>query len=336
MRRAFTVLIVIVILGVVAFLLQRALSRYDLSEIREALISIPPFRLMLAGCFAAASYLCLTGFDALAVRYVGHRLPYSQTALASFTALSLGHSIGFAALSSGAVRYRFYSRWGLSRADVARVIIFCGVTVGLGLATLAGAALLLHTDLAEAISGLERSPAIILGLLLLAAPLTYLVLAAAYRGRIGFGHWSMRSPHFSLAVGQVALGTANFAMVAACLYQTLAITSDVSYGTVAAIYAIANATAIVSHVPGGLGVLEGVVLFLLPGAPVLAALIVFRVVYFLVPLVLGGAVLAMAELAMRRRTGRPGEVRPATCSPGSATTDRAGRARTAVQDRAAT
>src|SRR5690606_20553175 len=120
------------------FLLYRTLSRYSMEELVASVAAVPMARLLGAAGFAAASYLCLTGFDFLALRYVGRPLPYPRVALASFISLSIGHNIGVAFLSSGAVRYRFYSRWGLGAADIAKVILFCGVTVGLGLATLGG------------------------------------------------------------------------------------------------------------------------------------------------------------------------------------------------------
>ncbi len=311
MRRGLSAILIVGVLALVGFLLYRALSRYELAEITGALASMPLDRLVLAGCFAAASYLCLTGFDTLAVRYVGRPLAYRRTALASFTALSLGHNIGFAALSSGAVRYRFYRRWGFSVGEVAKVIVFCGVTVGLGLSALGGGAVLVRLELAEQMSGLQRGAVALLGCLLLAAPMAYLCLAAFYRGRIGFRRWSMESPPLALAVGQVVIGTTNFAMVAGCLHQTLTAVQGVDYATVASVYAIANATAIASHVPGGLGVIESVVLFLLPGAPVFAALIAFRVIYFFIPLAFGSILFAVSELALRddssqaeRRDGR--------------------------------
>jgi glycosyltransferase 2 family protein len=115
-------------LALAAFLLYRTLSRYDLDQIVASVVSIPLDRLALAGAFAAASYLCLTGFDALAVRYVGRVLPYRSVALASFCSLSIGHNVGLAALSSGAIRYRFYSRWGMSAEQVAKLILFCAIT----------------------------------------------------------------------------------------------------------------------------------------------------------------------------------------------------------------
>ena len=92
----------------------------------------------------------------LGVRYAGRPLPYRRTALASFCALSLGHTIGLAALSSGTIRFRFYSRWGLSAGQCAAVIAFCAATVVLGLASLGGAALLLDTARASAILGLDQ------------------------------------------------------------------------------------------------------------------------------------------------------------------------------------
>lgn len=304
MRRAFTGVFIMGVLAAAAYLLYRALSRYQLSEISDALSSISIERLAAAGAFAAASYLCLTGFDALALRYVGKPLSYPRTALASFTALSIGHNIGLAALSSGAVRYRFYRRWGLSVEEVAKVIIFCGATVAIGLSTLGGAAALWQSQLAQKLSGLGQGAVLLLGGVLVSVPVVYLLMAASYRGRIGFRRWSMEAPPLRLAIGQVVIGTANFALVAGCLHQLLQAVKNVGYMEVASAYAIANATAIVSHVPGGLGVIESLVVFLIPGASVVAALIAFRALYFFVPLLFGGTMFLISEFAISRRPGR--------------------------------
>lgn len=273
--------------AVAAYLIYRGLSRYSLDEVVSAIGEIPLVNLTAATAFAAASYLCLTGFDYLGIRYAGRVLAYRRAALTSFTSLSIGHNIGVAALSSGAIRYRFYSRWGLSGEDVAHVILFSGATVALGLSTLAAAGLLLYPDDAEKLLGLSvgmvRGLAIICGLV----PLLYMAAACFVHGNLRVWRWSFRLPRARLALGQIAVGTANFACVAACLHQLLTGLAPVPYFKVAAIYAIANATAIVSHVPGGLGVLEGTTVFLLPGATSIAALIAFRIIYFLVPLSIG-------------------------------------------------
>lgn len=284
-----------------AFLLYRTLSRYSLEELTAAVAAVPVPRLLAAAGFAAASYVSLTFFDYLALCYVGRPLPYPKAALASFTALSLGHNIGLAALSSGAVRYRFYSRWGLAAGEVAKVIVFCGVTVGLGLMTLGGAALLLRSELAVKITGLTHPVIIALGLGCLAVPAIYLILSAFVRRPLRIRRWSLEVPAFRLAIGQVLIGSINFAFVAACLHQALAAVADIAYLGVASVYVIANATALVSHVPGGLGVIESVVMYLLPQNDLIGPLLVFRFVYFLAPLVLGGILLAVTEVVLRRR-----------------------------------
>ena len=131
------------VFALAAFLVWRALRHYSLEQIRASLDLISLRNLALGALFTAGSFLCLSGTDTLAVRYTGRRLPYRKIALASFVSLSIGHTLGFAGFSSGAVRYRFYSAWGLSAGDVARILVFCGLTVLLGLTTLGGIACLL-------------------------------------------------------------------------------------------------------------------------------------------------------------------------------------------------
>lgn len=307
--RNWKYLIAAAAIGLAAFLLYRTLSRYSLEQLVAAVTAVPVPRLLGAAGFAAASYLSLTFFDYLALRYVKKPLPYPKAALASFTALSLGHNIGLAALSSGAVRYRFYSRWGLGAGEVAKVILFCGITVGLGLLTLGGIALLLRSGLAVEITGLTKPVVIALGLGCLALPAIYLILSVFVRRPLKIRRWSLEIPSFRLAACQVLVGSINFAFVAACLHQALAAVADVAYLGVASVYVIANATALVSHVPGGLGVIESVVMYLLPQNDLIGPLLVFRFVYFLVPLGLGGILFAVTELVYRRRGSHEGNAR---------------------------
>ena len=291
-------------IALAGFLLWRTLRQYSFDEIVASVLAVQPSRLAAAAGFAAASYVCLTFFDFMAVRYAGTPLPYRRTAIASFCALSLGHNLGFAAVSSGAIRYRFYSRFGLSTGQVAKVILFCGLTVGLGLMILAGIALSLQPTLAAEIAGLDPAIARMLGLACLAAAGIYLVLCATVRGRLTIRGWSLEMPPLRLGLGQVLIGPLNFACVAACLHQALASAADVSYFAVASVYVTGNVAALITHVPGGLGVLEATVIYLLPGANFIGALLVFRFVYFLVPLAIGGPTFAAIELRLRHRKRR--------------------------------
>ncbi len=301
-RRWLMPAVAAVALALAALLIARALQRYSAAEIVASVRAMPARNIALAAGFAAASYFCLTLFDTFAVRYAGRPLPYRRTALASFVALSLGHTIGFAALSSGTIRFRFYSRWGLSASEVAAVILFCAATVVLGLATLGGLALLLDTTRARQVLGFEAPIVVALGLGGVSVPALYVLLAARMRRSFRVAGWRFRLPRPRIALAQVAIGATNFAMVAACLHQALSAAGDVSYLAVASVYVIANVAAIVSHVPGGLGVIEGVVLLLLPGESLIGPLLVFRFVYYLAPLALGASLFAISELALRGRT----------------------------------
>jgi hypothetical protein len=298
--------ITLAISAVILFMLSRALRQYDSAEVLRAVLSVDRTRLALAIACVAGSYFSLTLFDTLAVRYVRHALPYRQTAIASFTGLSIGHNVGLAALSSGAIRYRFYSRWGLSAAEIAKVIVFCGMTVALGLLTLGGLAWTLRPTIAADLTGLPRPAAYAIGIACLLLSAGWLALAAFARHPIRIRKWTIAMPSLRLAAAQIAVGTMNFAFVTAALHQCILTVASASYVEVAAVYVIGNSAAIVSHVPGGLGVIEAVVLYLLPQADLLSAVILFRAVYYLLPLPIGGLCLLAAELYFRGRGGESG------------------------------
>nr|CAD6597527.1 lysylphosphatidylglycerol synthetase family protein [Rhizobium sp. Khangiran2] len=309
-RRVIKILVALAIV-VAAFLVYRSLGRYSVEEIRLSVASIPQQRLLFAFAFVVGSYTCLSGFDWLAVRYAGHALPYRQVALASFCSLSIGHNVGMAALSSGAVRYRFYSRWGLSGEQVAKVIIFCGVTVGLGLVTLAGLALTITQGRGGDLLGINEVTAVTLGCICLLVPTLYLLICWRVERPLILYRWSFQPPSVWLALGQIAVGTLNFACVAACIHQLLLGISAVNYLTVATAYVTANIAALISHVPGGLGVLEATILGVLPIDASIGALVVFRILYFFVPLMVGVPTLVASEAYFRRQPRRRISKQPA-------------------------
>jgi len=299
-RRRLKSLVVAAAIGLAVFLLYRALRPYSIAELRIAVSAVPGTRLAGAAGFAAASYLCLTLFDYLGLHYAGRPLPYRKAALASFCSLSLGHTIGLSALSSGAIRYRFYSRWGLGAEEVAKVMLFSGATVGLGLTSLLAVALLGDPALAQDVTGLSAGGVRSLGAVCLALPTLYLGLAAGLRTPLRIKAWSFQLPSVRLAGAPILVGVANFACVAGCLHQTVAAIADVAYPGVVAAYVIANASSLVAHVPGGLGVIETVVQHLLSERDLIGPLLVFRFTYFLVPLALGSLALLVSEMVMRK------------------------------------
>lgn len=292
-------------MGLAGFLLWRTLGKYDPEQLVSSVLSVPTPSLLLAIGWAAASYLCLTGFDWLGLRYAGHPLPYRKAALTSFVSLSIGHNIGLAALSSGAVRYRYYSREGLSGTEVAKVVVFSGLTVAVGLIALGGVVGLVRPQEAERVLHVSEATVLAIALSCLAAVGLYVLAAWAWRRPIGYGRWSVELPHVRLAAAQVVLGAVNYACMAECLHQILSTSLDLTYLATASILVLASTAMLVAHVPGGLGVIEAVVVSLVPGAGVLPLVLVFRFVYFLLPLAIGGALLALTELrSLHRDRGR--------------------------------
>ncbi|MBY5368499.1 lysylphosphatidylglycerol synthase domain-containing protein [Rhizobium leguminosarum] len=294
--------LLIAALCLAVFLLYRIFQQYSLDEIVQSVRSIPFLTFCTALLFTAASYLCLSCFDLLAIRSLGKSLPYRNILLASFVSLSLGHNIGFAGLSSGAFRYRYYSRWGLTTEEVAKVILFCGVTVGLGLIALGGLAMIINPGDAERLLRIDPASARVFGSLALMVPVVYASLALFVRGTLRLWRWSFQLPRFSIAVAQVGIGTINFMFVSACLHQMLSTFGDVAFFRSVTAYVLANSAIIATHVPGGLGVLEATVSYAVPKEASIGALIAFRCAYFFIPLALGTMLLVISEVIFRRKS----------------------------------
>ena len=144
------------------------------------------------------------------------------------------------------------------------------------------------------------------GVVLLVLLAVYLALTTFVRRPIHIRNFTMPLPPLTLAIGQFLVGTCDFLLVSAVLHQMLSASAEIGFFPVAAVYVMANTAAIVSHVPGGLGVTEAVILSLVPGANVIGALIAFRTIYFLIPFVIGSLMLGAFEFAHRRHRALPG------------------------------
>ena len=284
-----------------SWLLFRATSRYSADEILLTFQNVTLSRVVVCLLFAGASYICLSINDWLALRYVGRPLPYRFAAVASFVSLSLGHNIGFAGLSSGTIRYRFYSGWGLDAADVAKLVLFSGMTVTLGLASWAAIILLAAPDSIGPTLRLTALSCRMIGAAFGTLILTYLTLAVVGKAQVTFRHWTLGIPGPSLAFAQCGVGIVNYGCVSACLKTALEASAQVEYLRAAAAFVVGNLATLLTHVPGGLGVIETAVLYLVPdGANLGGGLVLFRLAYYLVPLALGVSGLIFYEAFFRK------------------------------------
>ncbi len=287
------------------YIVQRELASLRLDDVLAAMAAIPRRSLAFAFALTVAAYLVLTLYDALGTRFVGHPLSYWRIAFASFTAYALSHNIGFAMVSGAAIRYRLYALWGMSGLQIAGVVAFCSLTFVLGGLTLGGLVLL---AVPHAIPGfgpwMPTAVMYAVGVIMLGVVAGY-TFAGRLRGRpLRFGRAEVPLPGPRLAAMQVALASFDVALTAAIFYALLPEAPGLDFLVFLAVYVTAYTAAMASHVPGGLGVFDGMVLLglsgLVPTATAVGALLLFRLLYYILPLLLAGALFAVNEIVLRR------------------------------------
>ena len=246
----------------------------------------------------AVSYLALFGYDLSGLRYAKARPPFSSVVLASLCGYAIGNAVGLGAFTGGAVRYRIYTAAGLSPGQIARVILFISVALGIGLAVIAGLGLVLCADRVGRMMGTSPEPLFGAAAILLALATTFLMFCVLRREPVVIGSLKLDPSGPVLVLTQIALTTTDVLAAATVLWVLLPPT-DIGFIPFAAVYAAALALGVLSHIPGGLGVFEVAILYAVgtkaPISAVAAALVAYRAVYYLLPLFLATVLLAGFE-----------------------------------------
>jgi len=288
----------------------RTLHEVDIHQVRAELNALSWRQIGLAALFTLGGYLALVGYDWSALRYIGRHLPFPLVVFTSFVGYALSNTIGVSWLSGGAVRYRIYSRAGLDATEVALVAAFCTLGFGMGVVLIGGAALVFRPDLPADYFNLPPLVVRWGGALLLGAFLVTLVVRSRYAGTLRWREREFRLPATSILAGQAGFSLLDLGLAGATLYVVLP-ASDLSLAGFLAIYAIALMISVLSQVPGGIGVFEAVILNALapfmPLEQVAVGLLVYRVVYYLFPFMIGILLLALGEVIALARD-RQGEV----------------------------
>jgi len=295
----------LLIFVLVGFGLRRELAEFHFSHVLASLRSIPRSALLGAALCTAASYGLLGFYDVLALRYLGKAVSYGRTLFTSFIAYAFGHNFGIAALTGGAVRYRLYSSTGLSAADVATVSAFCGVTTAIGLGVLAGVSFIVAPDQGAHAVHMNHTIVFTLGVVLLFLVGLYAAWSLFGPSQVEVLGWALRAPAPSIALPQIALAVVDLAISAMVLWLVLPAEAPVSLLAFAGAYATAMTAAVVSHVPGGLGVFESLLVLALPEVPadqLVGSLLAWRAVYYLLPLLFAAVLFAGQELRAQRST----------------------------------
>jgi phosphatidylglycerol lysyltransferase len=303
LRRALPVAIGLALFFAALELLRVELRTFSWHELTADVLRTPGSRLAAAIALTILNYATLTGYDLLAFSYIGKPLPRLQVALASFVAYAISNNLGFAMLSGASVRYRFYTRWGVNAAELSRIVFSYSVTFWLGLFALGGASLA-ASPLASARDLPGHRFFTLAGWLVLAAPVAYLAATIVRRAPLRLGSYELRLPSPRIAALQVAISCIDWALAGAVLYVLLP-PAGLSFLAFLSMFLVAILVGLISHVPGGVGVFEGLMVLLLKpylaSAEVLPSLVVFRAVYYLLPLAIGLAGLVADELWQRRR-----------------------------------
>lgn len=304
-RRNILAALGIAAVGLGLFLLYRVFQKNDLSEVMAVLASVEGGDISLALLFTVASYSCVAMLEFLAVVYTGQPVAIRRIAMTAVAAIGIGRTIGLAALSSGAIRYRMYGRAGLQLIAVGTIVIFSGLSVAAGFAAIGGIALLWRGDFIGPLIGL--SPMVIrgVGIGALVYLATYLLLCATLRRPLRIGSHRLRLPSLRLALGQVAFSSINLLCVVGVLYIALNSFTEVEYPVVAMLYLGGDLSAVIGHVPGGWGVLEYIVTTALTEGQVLSGVVLFRAIYYFLPLGAGLLVFLADELRNRRQLHQP-------------------------------
>jgi glycosyltransferase 2 family protein len=295
--------VALLFLALVGWLIADHVREIDWGEVLAALEAYRASTLAVAAALVVASHLTYAAYELIGRRYIGHELSTARVLGVGFVSYAFNLNLGSLVGGVG-FRLRLYSKLGLDAAQIGRLIVLSLVTNWSGWLLLAGVTFALRQiELPPAFPvsvGLLQA----LGLAMVALPLAYVAACFFAKRR----EWAWRAHRFALpsgrlALAQLGLSSLNWALIGAIVWQLMP--RELSFGTVLATQLSAAVIAVPTHVPGGLGVLEAVYVGVLgarvPTASLLAALLAFRALYYVLPLAVAAALHLALEFGARRR-----------------------------------
>ena len=293
------------------WLLYQKLQSYSMSEIKEAISKIPSANLFLSFVFMVLNYIVLMGYDWLALRAIKKNLTFTRVSLVSFVGSVV--SLNFGALLGGStVRYRLYSAWGFTPLEIVRLVLMLAVTFWVGAMGLAGVLFILVPFDLPAELGVDIANIRSLGFGLLGLCVVYHILCWKANGKAMIIRGKeFALPPFHIAIMQTIVAGIDLVVAAACLYILFPFDSGLGFFEFLPNYLFAQVAVVLTHVPGGVGVLEVVLVNLVSNIPIstiFATILVFRVIYYLVPLMFASVLLGINEFMLRRKKIQPTDI----------------------------
>ena len=284
--------------------LARELAGERFRDILRQLSAIPASQIALALLITAASFLVLTGYDRLSLRYVRKPLPYRRIAFASFLNYAFSQGLGFPLLTGGSVRYRLYSGWGLSAVHIANLVVFASLTFWLGVLTVGGIVFLHASPGISALMNIPPQAVRPIGAAALTVVGAYVWWTVVGRRIVRIRDWRFRRPSPTLALSQLTVACCDWVIAGSVLYVLLPPDLGIAFPAFLGVFLLAFVAGIASNVPAGLGVFETVIIYFFPArasdSAIIGSLIVYRAVYYLLPLVTAAVLLGTHELLLKR------------------------------------
>jgi glycosyltransferase 2 family protein len=312
----------ITLIAIATIALYRILRTIDPSDVVEALVTTEWRHIALAALCVAGGYFTLTFYDLFALRTIGRPdVPYRTAALAGFTSYSVGHNVGASVVTGGAVRYRVYSAWGLTAIEVTKICFVAGLTFWLGNATVLGLGIAYAPLAATAIDQLPPWLNRIGAVLILIVLALYIGWVWRRPRVVGRQTWRVTLPGGPLTLLQIGIGIVDLGFCALAMYMLVPDEPHIGFVTLAVIFVSATLLGFASHAPGGIGVFDAAMLVGLwqfDREDVLAGLLLFRLLYYVVPFALSLLILGARELLIALR-GTP--LPPVRILPSLAPTD---------------
>lgn len=285
------------------------LRNYSMMDIVHAILNIPLGNLIAACVACIFGYLALSLYDFLALNYVGGRVTWWKWMLAGMLGFAISNNAGHAVVSGGAIRYRLYTRWRIRGGDIVKMLTISGFTYFLGAAAIVTISyFLVPHDLFN--NSIGASVGInLLFIFCLVTLLSYFATSLFFHKKsIRIGQIKFQIPSTKMALSQTILGITDSILAGLVLYFCLTPFVDIPFFVFMGLFAIAQTTGVFSQIPGGIGIFETVFLIALPDtvdkANIFGALLAYRVIYYVLPLIVMGSLFFVYERWLRSRMKR--------------------------------
>jgi uncharacterized membrane protein YbhN (UPF0104 family) len=292
----------LLIIGFAVSTLVHTLKGIDSGVILTALTAKSSGQIGLAALCVIGAFCTLTFYDFFALRTLGKlHVPYRIAALSGFSSYVIGHNIGATVFTGGAIRFRIYSDYGLSAIDVAKICFISGLTFWLGNLFVLGFGLLWHPAADSTMDLLPNDINRLIGLGCLSGIAAYFVwlLLGKKRRELGQNGWKVVLPSARLTLLQVMIGVIDLGFCALAIYLLMPAQPEIDFVSFAVVFILATLLGFASHAPGSLGVFDAAMLVALPQfarEELLATLVIYRVLYFVLPFMIAISIMGIREL----------------------------------------